>query len=85
MDLLVCSRPFGAMTAAHYALGLRIHSLRKERGLAQEACAELAGISRAHFGKIERGEVDFSLSKLLKIAKVLNVEASLLLEGLDHD
>lgn len=53
------------------ALGQAIQQARKARGLTQEAFAEIAGIDRSHFGRIERGENEIAFLLLIKIAKGL--------------
>ena len=41
---------------ANYYLGNEIAKIRKARGYTQEGFAEICGISRAYYGRIERGE-----------------------------
>ncbi|MBF4286481.1 helix-turn-helix domain-containing protein, partial [Vibrio anguillarum] len=38
------------------AFGERVRHIRKEKGLSQEALADLAGIDRSYMGHIERGD-----------------------------
>ncbi len=40
-----------------YEIGLKIRTLRKDKGLTQKSLAELSAISRVTLGKLERGEV----------------------------
>ncbi|HUT47202.1 MAG TPA: helix-turn-helix transcriptional regulator [Sedimentisphaerales bacterium] len=61
-------------------IGLNITLLREERGLTQEKLAELAGLHRAYIGQIERGEKNFGLKNLEKIAKALNVNIRVLVD-----
>jgi transcriptional regulator with XRE-family HTH domain len=56
------------------AIGQQIRELRKRRGFSQEALAAAAGIDRAYFGGIERGERNVATLNLIKIAQALNVE-----------
>ena len=60
-------------------IGAAIRNARKEKGLSQEALAELAGIDRSYMGGIERGEHNLAIMNLLKIADALGVKASYLL------
>ncbi len=62
------------------SLGDAIRAARKERGLSQEALAELAGIDRSYMGGIERGEHNLAIMNLLKIADALGVKASSLVD-----
>lgn len=54
-------------------LGLKILSLRKEKGLSQEELAEKLGTKHTQVGRIERGEVNSSINMLRHIAKELEV------------
>lgn len=53
------------------ALGTRIRSIRKSAGLSQEEFAYRAGVDRSYVGKIERGEVNITVDKLYRLARVL--------------
>ncbi len=55
------------------ALGNRIRTARKRKGLSQEKLGEICLISTAHIGHIERGTRIPSLETLYKISKELNV------------
>lgn len=58
------------------AFGKVIRELRKEKGLSQEAFADLAGIDRSYMGHIERGEKNITLSKIYQLSAALNVSVS---------
>lgn len=62
-------------------LGLTISSLRKMKGMSQEALAEKAHMSRSHLSAIEAPNVirSFSLEMLFNIADALEVKAGDLL------
>lgn len=60
------------------AIGQRIREVRENQGFSQEDFAEHVGISRSHYGCIERGQFAVSLPKLIDIALALNIEVSLL-------
>lgn len=66
----------------YITMGLKIAYYRKKAGYTQDAFAEKVGISLNHIGKIEGpGTVHgVSLEKLFKMADVLNVPPSKLLE-----
>lgn len=72
------STSFEAMPAR--AFGMAVKSLRTERGTAQEALGNLAGIERAHMGRIERGEHMPTLVLILRIADALECSAAHLIE-----
>ena len=54
-------------------LGKKIRKTRKEIGLSQEALAYEAGLDRAYVGKIERGEQNITVVKLLQLSDALDV------------
>jgi DNA-binding XRE family transcriptional regulator len=55
-------------------LGGRIRRMRESRKISQEKLAELAGIDRAYYGGIERGERNVAAVNIVKIADALGVE-----------
>ncbi len=61
--------------------GDNIRFIRQKRKLSQETLAVKSGISLSYLKYVEKGdEYAISIVKLEKIAKALNVSASLLLE-----
>ena len=46
---------------------------RKEAGLTQEKLAEKANLHHNFIGEVERGNMEISLTSMLKIAKALGV------------
>jgi transcriptional regulator with XRE-family HTH domain len=54
-------------------IGIRIESLRKERGLSMHELAELADITKANVFNIEHGRYSVGLDVLNKIAEAMNV------------
>ena len=56
--------------------GRVIRACREQRGLSQEALAELAGLSRGFLGEIERGEAVPSVDSLQKLADALGEKLS---------
>ena len=63
--------------------GEALRKLRKERGLSQEALAELADMAADYLGFIERGENVATLTVMLRLAKALGIQPSLLLRPFD--
>lgn len=58
-----------------HEIGLKIKSLRKDKGFTQERLSKLSGISRVTLGKLERGEVSsVSIKTLDIIVNALNYE-----------
>jgi len=58
------------------AFGNRVRSLRKQRGLSQEALAHVADLDRSYVGQVERGERNISLDNIYRFARALEVEPS---------
>ena len=54
-------------------IGLTIRALRRERGLSQEALAELAHIDRSYMSSVERGLRNVSVLNVARIAAALDV------------
>jgi transcriptional regulator with XRE-family HTH domain len=61
-------------------LGERIRRLREAKGLSQEAFAERCDLHRTYVGAIERGERNFAIDNLEKIAAALGLSLSDLLD-----
>lgn len=57
----------------NFALGNVLRKYREGRGMAQDEFAELCGISRAYYGRIERGEHSPTIEKCQMIASALNI------------
>jgi len=61
---------------SHAAFGQAVRELREERGTSQETFALRCGIDRSHYGGMERGERNPSLTTIYKIADALEVRPS---------
>ena len=57
-----------------------LRNLRREKGMSQEALAEEAGVDRTYISALERSTYSASITMVEKLANVLGVEASVLLE-----
>ena len=64
------------------ALGQQIRRLRETRNISQEEFAAQAGLDRAYYGGIERGERNVAALNLIKIAVVLDSEVGELFPSL---
>ena len=62
--------------------GERIRKMRKEKGLSQEAFADLCELDRTYIGGIERGERNVALRNIAIIALALGVSISELMDVL---
>lgn len=57
----------------NYFLGNNIRKYREERKLSQEKFAHLCHISRAYYGRIERGEYRVTVDMCKRIADALGI------------
>ena len=58
------------------AFGGTVRSIRLDKGLSQEALADLAGIDRSYMGGVERGEHNIALINIKRIANALEASVS---------
>jgi transcriptional regulator with XRE-family HTH domain len=61
-------------------LGENIRRLRKEKGISQFALEALTDIDRADISRIENGQIDIHLSRIIKLAEGLEVSTKELFE-----
>lgn len=73
-----------AKTEATALVGSRIKSLRISRKMSQAKAAEASGISPKYLGEVERGEANISIELISRIAAVLAVPMSAILEN-EHE
>ena len=57
------------------AVGRNLRAYRMERGLSQEAFAEVLGVHRTYMGGVERGERNLTLKSVERMAEKLEMEA----------
>jgi len=54
-------------------IGLNFRVERTKQGLSQERFAELAGVHTNYIGKIERGEQNLTIKKIVSLVNTLNI------------
>jgi len=60
-------------------IGENIKKFRELKGITREEMASELGLSLSGYGKIERNEVDLTISRIQQIAQILQVEMSQIL------
>ena len=60
----------------------RIRSLREDAGLTQTEVAERLSVSQAAYCRLERGEIEISLTRLLALSELYGVPLHQLIAGL---
>jgi transcriptional regulator with XRE-family HTH domain len=55
-------------------LGRNLRAYREERGLSQEAFADVLGVHRTYMGGVERGERNLTLRSVERIAGRIDVD-----------
>jgi transcriptional regulator with XRE-family HTH domain len=58
-----------------------LRKVRIEKGLSQEALADLAGLHRTYIGSVERGERNISIDNIERLAEALGCRVTDLLKG----
>jgi transcriptional regulator with XRE-family HTH domain len=61
-------------------VGRNLRAYREERGLSQEAFADVLGVHRTYMGGVERGERNLTLKSLERIAEKIGVDPLALLK-----
>ncbi|MDN5288970.1 MAG: hypothetical protein JWR38_5244 [Mucilaginibacter sp.] len=62
------------------AFGKKLRQLRISKGLSQKELASLTKIPLSQVGRIERGEINATLSTMNALSSALNISVSLLLK-----
>jgi len=60
--------------------GMKVRTLRKEKGWSQEMLAEKCDLDRTYIGGIERGERNVALLNICRIAKSLKIKPAELMD-----
>jgi len=69
-----CSVPYIRHSNFLKQFGTNLKKIRKEKGLSQEYIAFNSELSVNQIGRIERGEINTSLSTVYEIAQTINVD-----------
>lgn len=59
----------------------RIRGLRERAGMTQMQVAEVLGVSQAAYSRLEKGEVEISLSKLFVLSELYAISLHALMDG----
>ncbi len=62
-------------------IGERIKQKRREKGITQEMLAEKMDLSIAYLSRVERGEANINLKRLVQISELLDINVSELITG----
>lgn len=70
--------------AIHRQLSLcrRIRGLREDAGLTQVQVAEALCVSQAAYSRLEKGETEVSLTKLIALSELYGVTLQTMIEGI---
>lgn len=69
----------------HKAFGDALRSLREDRKLSQEQLGYDTELHRNYIGRMERGELNFSFDRLLRVANALEVPPSELMAQFEEE
>lgn len=62
-------------------IGLRVKSLRAEKGMSQEALADMLKLDRSTLSKIENGEITPTARALFELKRIFSISTDWLLTG----
>lgn len=63
--------------------GTRVREHRQKLGISQETLAQLSSVHWTFVGQVERGTRNLSLNNIIKIAAGLDIDPSVLVQGID--
>lgn len=66
------------MSYEHQEIAKALKAARESKGLSQRALSEASGVLQARISKIENGAADFRVSTLVALARVLDLELTLI-------
>ena len=85
MVLVVSKSRVRKKTEIQVEFGKRLKMKRQEKGLSQEALAELAHLTYSYLGSIERGERNVSLGNIVALAKALAIPSQELIPHISEE
>lgn len=56
------------------AFGNRLREIRKAKGISQENLSLIANIDRSYMGRLERGEINPTLTKICQLSEALEID-----------
>lgn len=62
-------------------VGARLLQKREEKGFTQKQMAKMMGISKTHYGEIERGNKRLTVERLIQIHQILDADLTWLISG----
>ena len=68
----------------NYYFGNNLRKFRESKNMSQEEFAQICGISRAYYGRMERGEHSITLDKCIVISEALGLHISELFVDLPY-
>ncbi len=69
------------MAIDYKLIGSRIHKVRKDKNMTQEALAEKLDVSVAFLSRVERGSTEINLKRIAQICEIFNVTEGYILNG----
>ncbi len=78
-DLELVSKALGYFEKME-RFGEKLRILRQRQGLSQEQLGEMLGVHQTHVGRIERGGKTPNATMILKISRIFNVSADVLMK-----
>ena len=57
-------------------LGLRIREVRKQKNMSQEDLADISGLALSQVGRMERGDINSTMSSVFSICRALDIEVA---------
>ena len=66
-------------SSIHARFGNNLRKIRLDKGISQEALADIAGLHRTYLSSVERGERNVTLQTIERLAKALNISMAKLM------
>jgi transcriptional regulator with XRE-family HTH domain len=82
---MTSDKPKPPVSDAAVEFGARVRARRKEMGLSLKALTEDAEVHWTWISHIERGQRNLSLTNILKLADLLQIDPAVLVQGLRND